>query len=72
MSALLLFSDIDGPCPTTVEFDDRERQGLPLITWAAVHRQLRAGCGAVPYEACLAEIEVEGLLRQAEAVIGRR
>lgn len=61
----LAFGMIDGPCPTVAEIPDEMRHRLPLITWCAVHRTLRAGSITAHYDLELARIETEGLVEQS-------
>lgn len=58
---------MDTVCPTLAELPDDLRHDLPLPQWAALHRTLRAGPdnASHAYSSILADLETEGLLRQA-------
>lgn len=62
---------MDTVCPTIAELPDELRHYLPLPQWAACHRALRTRPvgAAAGYETLLANIEVIGLVAQAEMAI---
>ena len=66
----MILSPATDPCPTGVNaLGENDRRNLPLLPWFAARRQADSFHGKLAdfYAEAMADIELMGLLRQAEA-----